>query len=299
MRAVRFDEYGPADRLRVVEAEIPEPGPGQVRVAVRAAGVNPVDWKLRSGDLPHFPVTPPHVPGIELAGVVDAVGRGADFTVGQEVFGWADTGAYAEYALASDLAAKPERLSWTDAAALTAAGETSLRVLRLLAVVPGETLLVHGAGGAVGGVVVQLALARGATVVGTAGERSRDRVRSLGAVPVRYGPGLTERVRAVAPQGIDAALDAAGHGALPALMELRGGADRVLTIADPAAFELGVAFSGEADRDPALLAELADLVLAGELRIAHAASFPLERAREAHELSETGHSGGKIVIEIR
>src|SRR5690606_33868927 len=113
------------------------------------------------------------------------------------------------------------------------------------------------------------------------------------------GPGLTERVRALTQRGIDAALAAAGHGALPALMELRGGADRVLTIADPAAFELGVAFSGEADRDPALLAELADLVLAGELRIAHAASFPLERAREAHELSETGHSGGKIVIEIR
>lgn len=299
MRAVQFHEFGPARNLREADVDLPQPGPGQVRVAVRSAGVNPVDRKIRGGHMAErFPVDLPHILGMELAGIVDAVGEGAAFAIGDEVFGWADTGAYAEYALASSLAVKPADLPWADAATLPVAGETALRVLGLLEVGTGDTVLIHGASGAVGRLAVQLAVARGATVIGTSGTESAGRVRELGAVPVHYGEGLVERVRAAAPQGVDAVIDAAGFGALPDAVELRGGTDRIVTIADPAALELGVAFSGDIDRDPALLAELADQAVSGKLRIDHAASYPLERAAEAHEHIETGHSGGKITLDI-
>ena len=298
MRAMQFNEFGPAGHLRVAEAPVPEPGPGQVRVAVRAAGVNPIDWKIRSGIMTAtHPVDLPHVPGIELAGVVDAVGEGAEFAPGDEVFGWSDSGAYAEYALATVVAAKPAELSWADAAALPVAGETALRGLRVLDVAAGDTLLVNGASGAVGSLAVQFAVARGAVVIGTTGAAGDDHVRSLGAVPVRYGAGLADRVRAAAAK-VDAVFDAAGFGALPDAIELRGGTDRIVTIADPAAFELGIEFSGGGPHESALLADLASQVTAGKLRITRAASHPLDGAAEAHRLSETGHSGGKITLEI-
>jgi NADPH:quinone reductase-like Zn-dependent oxidoreductase len=299
MRAVQFSEFGSAEQLQIVEAPMPEPGPGQVRVAVKAAGVNPLDWKIRRGFMTQIvPVDLPHTPGVEVAGVVDAVGEGAPFAPGDEVFGWSrGSGSYAEYALATVLAAKPAGLSWAAAAALPVAGETALRALNVLGVDTGDTVLINGASGAVGSLAVQFAVARGAIVIGTTGEAGDDYVRSLGAVPIRYGEGLVQRVRAVAPQ-VDAVLDAAGSGVLPDAIELRGGTDRVLTIADPAAIGLGVAFSSEGDESPALLADLAEQAVSGKLRIKLGASFPLEQAAEAQNLSETGHSGGKLTIEV-
>jgi NADPH:quinone reductase-like Zn-dependent oxidoreductase len=299
MRAVQFSEFGSAEQLRIVEAPVPEPGPGQVRVAVKAAGVNALDWKIRRGLMAQlFPVDFPHTPGIEVAGVVDAVGEGAPFAPGDEVFGWSrGSGSYAEYALATVVAAKPAGLSWTAAAALPVAGETALRALNVLGVDAGDTVLIHGASGAVGSLAVQFAVARGAVVIGTTGEGGDDYVRSLGAIPIRYGEGLVERVRSVAPQ-VDAVLDAAGSGVLPDAIELRGGTDRVLTIADPAAIGLGVAFTGESDENSALLADLAEQAVSGKLRVKLGASFPLEQAAAAQDLSETGHAGGKLTIEV-
>lgn len=299
MRAVQFSEFGSAEQLQLVEVPLPEPGAGEVRVAVRAAGVNPIDWKIRRGLMTQImPVEFPHTPGIEVAGVVDAVGEGAPFQPGDEVFGWSrGSGSYAEFALASVLALKPAGLSWAEAAALPVAGETALRALNTLGIAAGDTLLINGASGAVGSLAAQFAVGRGAAVIGTTGEAGEEFVRSLGAAPVRYGEGLVERVRAVADR-VDAVFDAAGYGVLPDAVELRGGTDRVLTIADPAAIGLGIAFTGESDENPALLADLADQAAAGKLRIKLAAGYPLEQAAAAQQLSETGHPGGKITIEI-
>ncbi|MEV0679077.1 NADP-dependent oxidoreductase [Actinosynnema sp. NPDC050436] len=301
MRAIEFAEYGGSDVLRPLDVDLPDPGPGQVRVAVRVAGVNPFDWKLRSGAMVGVvELSLPHRPGLELAGVVDAVGAGAGFAVGDEVFGWALTGSYAEFALASVVAAKPPALTWHDAAALPSAGEAALRGLRLLDVAEGDVLLVHGAAGAVGGSATQLAVARGATVIGTGADRSADTIRSYGGTPVRYGDGLVDRVRAVSPR-VDAVLDAAGKGALPDSVELRGGVDRIVTLADPAAFELGITFSGgePGDQNAGVLAELAELTVTGRLVVRHARSYPLAEAARAQDDSATGHSGGKITLDVR
>ncbi|HET6858856.1 MAG TPA: NADP-dependent oxidoreductase [Streptomyces sp.] len=300
MQAIVFDEFGGPEVLRFTEADEPHAGPGQVRVKVRAAGVNPIDYKIRRGWMEQaFPTPLPAIPGSELAGVVDEVGEGVTgHAVGDEVFGWSDTGAYAEYALASAVARKPAELSWEDAVALPVASETAQRVLDLLGVDEGETLLLHGAAGVVGSVGVQLAVARGVTVVGTASPANHDYLRVLGAIPVAYGDGLAERVRAVAPQGVDAVFDAAGRGALPASIELRGGTtDRIVTIADTAAAELGVTFSaGGTDRSQDQLAEHAQQAAEGGLRLTVADALPLAQAAKAQELSESGHARGKLVL---
>lgn len=301
MRAVQFAEYGDADVLHVVEVPVPTPGPKQVRVAVRRAGLNPMDWKLRTGGMAEqMPLDLPHIPGLEVAGVVDAVGEGADFTEGDEVFGWPDTGSYAEYALAgADVIRKPASLSWEDAAALPVAGETALRVLALLDLKPGETLLIHGASGAVGAVATQIAATRGVTVIGTASKANQDHIRSLGATPLVYGDGLVDRVREAAPNGVDAVFDAAGYGALPDSVTLRGGTDRIVTIADPAAFGMGITFTTGGDRPRAeVLHELADLVVTGPLRLTQGSSYPLAEAAEAQRESQAGHSGGKITLTV-
>ncbi|GHB43035.1 NADPH:quinone reductase [Streptomyces xanthochromogenes] len=300
MEAIVYERFGGVEVLALGQVDKPRPGPGQVRVKVVAAGVNPVDYRIRNGWMRHnFPVTFPAVPGLELAGVVDELGPGVTgFAVGDEVFGHADTGAYAEYALATHVVAKPAGLTWEQAVALPVAGETSERVLEQLELAAGETLLVHGAAGVVGSVGVQLAVARGATVIGTASPDNHAFLRELGATPLAYGPGLVERVREVAPQGIDAVYDAAGKGALPDSIELRGGtAARIVTIADTAAAEHGVPFSGQAMADPVPVFEAhARLAVEGRLRIRHAETFPLAQAPKALELSEGGHTRGKLVI---
>ncbi|MFF4593714.1 NADP-dependent oxidoreductase [Amycolatopsis sp. NPDC001319] len=300
MRAITFAAYGGPDVLQLSDVPLPEPGPGQVRVAVRRAGVNPIDWKIRSGAMAQGSAPKaPQIPGAEFSGVVDAVGDGATVAVGDEVFGWSTTGAYAEYALATAIARKPASLSWEDAAALPVAGETALRVLRLLDVKAGDLLLIHGASGTVGRFATQAAVALGATVIGTAGQRSLDDVKSLGAIPVLYGDGWPERVRDAADRPVDAVFDASGHGVLPESVELRGSKERVVTIADGAAFELGLPFSagGADDQKPEVLEEILEYAGRG-LQIAQGKSYPLEDAAAAQEESQAGHPGGKITIVV-
>ena len=298
MKAVVIDEFGGPGVLHVVDRELPEPGAGQVRVRVRAAGVNGIDGTIRSGAAQQmFPTELPAVLGLEIAGTVDGVGLGVEgLAAGDDVLGFADGGGYAEYALATTVAPKPAELGWTEAAALPVAAETALRVLGLLEVTQGDTLLIHGAAGGVGTVAVQLAVARGAIVIGTASEANHDHLRELGATPVLYGEGLVDRVRAAAPDGVDAVFDAAGRGALPDSIGLRGGTSRIVTIADPAAFGLGIPFSGEAARDAGDLAEVARQAGDGRLRVTVAETYSLEEAPAAHEAVATGHGRGKVVL---
>ncbi|MCK9902635.1 NADPH:quinone reductase [Parafrankia colletiae] len=300
MKAIVYEEYGGPEVLRLAEVEEPHAAPGQVRLKIVAVGVNPIDYQIRRGWLQQvFPVTFPAVPGTEAAGIVDEVGEGVtDISVGDEVLGFTVTGAYAEYALAVDVAPKPAGLGWESAVALPAAAETSHRVLDTLKVTVGETLLVHGAAGVVGSVGVQLAVARGATVIGTASEGNHDYLRSLGVTPVTYGDGLADRVRAAAPQGIDAVYDAAGYNVLEASIELRGGTtDRIVTIADMRAAELGITLStGPSLQFQPALADYARLAADGRLRLRIDRSFPLADAAKAQELSEAGHPRGKLVL---
>jgi NADPH:quinone reductase-like Zn-dependent oxidoreductase len=287
--------------LHETETDLPRPAAGQVRIRVRAAGVNPLDGKIRSGTLEAvFPTPLPSIPGLEVAGVVDALGDGVgSVTVGDPVLGFADTGSYAEYALASTFAVKPDELPWVHAVTLPVAGEAAERVLRLLGVTEGETLLVHGAAGAVGTLAVQLAKARGAHVIGTAGPGNQEYVASLGATPTTYGEGLTERVRALAPNGVDAVFDVAGQGALPDSIDLRGGTDRIVTIADFRAEQFGVTFTaGPQERSAAHLAELAERAAKGDLITTVAATYPLAEAAAAQRASDAGHVRGKLVLTV-
>ncbi|GAB3947883.1 NADP-dependent oxidoreductase [Kribbella albertanoniae] len=302
MQAVVFEEFGGPEVLTVRDVPEPQAGPGQVRVKVRAAGVNPMDHKIRRGFMQGmFDVTFPATPGVEVAGVVDEVGEGADFAVGDEVTGWSASGAYAEYALVGNAARKPEGVSWEQAVGLPVAGETSQRVLDELGVKSGETILIHGAAGAVGSIAVQLAVAAGLTVVGTASPRNHDFLRSIGATPVEYGDGLVDRVRAAAPQGIDAAFDTAGKGGLKESIELIGGLERVITIADFTAGELGVQASAGGTTTPeaaraGLEAHLA-AAAAGTLTVRIADTFGLADAAKAQQVSEDGHPQGKLIIQ--
>jgi len=303
MKAVTFDRFGSAEVLQTTELDIPRPGPGQVRVRIKAVGVNPVEGKIRSGMMEAvFPTALPAVPGSEFAGIVDAVGDGvAQLHAGDEVLGWTVTGAYAEYALADAavLAPKPAGLDWAHAAALPVATDAAERVLDALGVTAGETLLIHGASGAVGTIAVQLAVGRGARVIGTAGPGNQDYVAALGASPLVYGDMLVERVRAIAPEGVDAVFDAAGRGALEDSMTLRGGTGRIVTIADMRAFELGVVFEqGPQRQSAARLAELARQAAAGALVTTVGAVYALDEAVKAQEASDAGHGRGKLVLTV-
>ncbi|MFC8193960.1 NADP-dependent oxidoreductase [Streptomyces sp. NPDC060006] len=300
MKAIVFDEFGGPDVLHEADVEVPQPGPGQVRIRVKAAGLNALDGKKRAGMLEAvYPTTFPAVPGGELAGVVDALGEGvSDVQVGDEVLGWSDTGSYAEYALATSVAPKPADLAWEDAAALPVAGETAERVLEQLEVTAGETVLMHGASGAVGTVAIQLATARGARVIATAGPGNQDYLASLGATPTTYGEGLVERVRALAPDGVDAVFDLAGKGALPDSITLRGGTDRIVTIADFSARQLGITFSqGSREYSTERLAAVAQDAVAGKLTTTVTA-YPLAKAAEAQQASDAGHVRGKLVLTV-
>jgi NADPH:quinone reductase-like Zn-dependent oxidoreductase len=298
VKAIRYSQFGGPEVLELVELPDPHPGPGQIRVAVRAAAVNPVDWKMRrglmGGDLPQ-------TTGREVAGVVDELGEGVTGVApGDRVFGFAaGGGGAAELALLEDYAPIPPSLDFPAAASLPVAVETAARTLDLLGVGAGATVLVNGAAGAVGSSAVQLARARGARVIGTGSPNNHDYLRSLGAEPTTYGEGLEDRVRALAPEGVDAALDAAGGGALPALVELAGGPERVVTIADYiGAQETGVRFSGGMGSERAMhaLMEIGELIESGRFSLPVAQTFPLDRTNQAHELSESGHVRGKLVL---
>ncbi|MEV4944174.1 NADP-dependent oxidoreductase [Streptomyces sp. NPDC053755] len=303
MEAIVYEEFGGPEVLRQASGvAVPEPGAGEVRVKVAAAGVNPLDHKRRRGWVEAFyPTVFPAVPGLEFAGTVDALGEGVGgVDVGDEVFGWTTTGAYAQYALSSLFLPKPAGLTWEQAASLPVAGETAARVLGLLGVRAGETLLLHGAAGVVGSVAVQLAVAAGATVVGTASDANHAYLRGLGAVPVAYGEGLADRIRAAVPDGVDAVFDAAGHDTLPLSVDLMGGRTRrIVTIAAPDAAELGIVFSGVTAPAPEVRAWLthhARLATEGRLSVRLAQTFPLKEAARAQELSESGHARGKLIL---
>jgi NADPH:quinone reductase-like Zn-dependent oxidoreductase len=300
MKAVTFTEYGEPEVLHVAEAEEPHPAGGQVRIAVRAAGVNPIDWKARSGMLREvMPAAFPAIDGREAAGVVDEVGPDVtDVAPGDEVFGFTVGGAAAEYAVLDDYARKPAGLSWEEAAGLPVAVETSVRVFNVLGGVgKGQTIVINGAAGGVGAAAVQLAVARGARVIGTASERNHDFLRSLGAEPTTYGEGLVDRVRALAPDGVDLAFDTAGQGGVPDLIALTGDPAHVATIADFGAAALGVKVTGGADgRAVEALGEAADLIGAGRLHLTVAQAFPFAEAAEAHRVSQDGHVRGKLVL---
>ena len=300
MRAVQFARFGAPEVLDVVEVDPPRPQPGQVRVAVRAAAINPIDWKVRQGlmggELPAFT-------GREVAGVVAELGEGVtDVAVGDAVFGFADGGAgVAEQALVTDYAPIPAGLNFASAAALPVAVETAVRTLDLVGVSDGVTVLVNGAAGAVGSAAVQIAVARGARVIGTASPGNHDYLRALGAEATTYGEGLATRVRELAPGGVDAAIDAAGGGALPDLVALAGGPERVVTIADYAAAQsTGVSFSGGPGTPRALhaLSEIGALIDSGQFTLPVAHTYTMDEIAQAHELSETGHVRGKLVVVI-
>ncbi|WP_316529118.1 NADP-dependent oxidoreductase [Kitasatospora brasiliensis] len=300
MKAVTVTGSGGPEVLRVTEVPDPQPGPGEVRVRVYTAGVQPVDLAIREGFRPPgLAVEPPFVLGNEFAGVVDALGPDADgWRIGDEVLGFRVLGCQADRVTvdAGRLVAKPAGMPWEQAGSLSASGQTAHVALTELGVGPDDTVLVHGAAGGVGTVAVQLARARGATVIGTASGRNHDYLRELGAVPVAYGEGLVERVRAAAPQGVTVAFDAAGRGALEASVELVADRSRIGTVVDyPGAERLGVrGLRGE--RTAGRLAELVELWEAGGLRLEIAESFPMGRVAEAHRLVGAGHVRGEVVL---
>ena len=297
MKAVRFTRFGGPEVLELAELPDPHPGPGEVRIAVRAAGVNASDWKKRRGGMdPELPQTL----GYEAAGVVDELGPGVTgVAVGDRVFGFCPDGAaQAELAVLAAWAPVPDRLELTAAAALPAAVETATRALDQLGVTAGTSVVVNGASGSVGSAAVQLAVARGARVVGTGGPGSQDHLRSLGAVGVTYGEGMVGRVRALAPDGVDLALDVAGSGVLPELISLAGGAGNVLTVADMAgAQQYGVRFSrGDSGRALHALDDVCRLIRAGRFAPPAVTTFALSEVARAHRAGESGQVRGKLVL---
>ncbi|MDX3457399.1 NADP-dependent oxidoreductase [Streptomyces sp. ME02-8801-2C] len=301
MHAARYHEYGGVETLVVEQAPDPHPGPGEIRVRVAAAGVNPVDWKVRSGAARQMlPVDLPAIPGRDAVGVVDEIGEGVQgVSIGDRVFGLGGvTGASAELAVLSAWAQAPA--TWTDeeAAGAGLASVTAMGGLKVLGPLRGRTLLVEGAAGGVGSAAVEIAVARGATVIGTAGERNHGFLTSLGAVPTTYGTGLAERLATLAPNGVDIALDTAASGSLADLVAIVGDPACVSTIADHTnAHRLGVHLAN-AENDSTLLAEAGELGRLGHYTPRIERTYPLEQIAEAHAHAERGHTRGKIVVRI-
>ncbi|MCG6494422.1 NADP-dependent oxidoreductase [Kitasatospora sp. A2-31] len=307
MKAITYRSYGGPDVLEYGDVPEPKLGPDSVLVRVAAASVNPVDWKIQAGYLDGvLDVVFPVIPGWDVAGVVEQVGVGVtEFAPGDEVMGYVREdmvrrGTFAEYVAAPvrTLARKPAALDFAQAAGLPLAGLTAYQALtRALEVKPGETVLVHAAAGGVGSLAVQIAVALGARVIGTASERNHDYLRGLGAEPVAYGDGLADRVRALAPEGVDAVLDLVGGEALQLSPALLAEGGRLASVADGAVLALGgrYVFVRPDAADLTALGELAD---SGRLTVEVAATFPLERTAEAHRLNAAGHTRGKIVVTV-
>jgi NADPH:quinone reductase-like Zn-dependent oxidoreductase len=292
-------EYGPPNVLEWKDVPIPEPAETQIRIKVRVSGVGPTDLKIRRGDLEAvFPLPEPAVLGFESAGVVDAIGSEVSgVAVGDEVAAWLPSlGGYGEDALAAAWTPKPPQVTWNDAGALPASVEAAVGVLRQLEVAEGETLLILGAGGSVGIIATQLAIRQGLTVIGAVGARDEALTRELGATPVRYGSDLLSNVRDVTDR-VDATFDAAGKGELQDAITLTGGSDRVITLADERAAELGVRFSAPTpDRAPDAVDIGMQLLASGELRLRSQQSLPMSAAEEAHRLMEEGHVHHKLLL---
>ncbi|HTZ25374.1 MAG TPA: NADP-dependent oxidoreductase [Streptosporangiaceae bacterium] len=302
-QAVRFDEYGGIDVLRVVEVERPVPGPGQVLVRVKATSINPGEAKIRSGALAQrWPSTFPSGEGSDLAGIVEERGEGVTgFAVGDEVFGWTDNrAAHAELVLAEagHLIPKPVGVSWEGAGSLYVAGATAYAMVRAVSVGQGDTVVISGAAGGVGTIAVQLAKNAGAAVIGLASEPHHGWLSRHGAVPVTYGEGVAGRIRSAAGGQVDAFLDTYGGGYVELALELGVQAERIDTIAD---FEAGAKYGVKTDGNAAgasaeVMSELAGLVDRGLLEIPIANVYPLDKVQDAYRELEHGHTLGKIVL---
>ena len=298
MRALQFTAYGGPQVLTLGDAPVPDAGPGQVRIAVRAASVNPVDWKLLTGVMSGGqPLAGTGYLGFDAAGVVDQVGAGVTgVPAGDEVFGLGQH-TQAEYAVLDSWATKPPSVDWAVAAAAGVAGETSERGLRLLGVQAEDTIFVDGGAGGVGAVAVQMAEARGARVIASASQANQDYLREIGAIPVVYGEGVAGRVQAAAGGRVDAVFDVAGKTPVQELISLVSEPSQVLSIANFAAGQAGARVSGGgADSRPMeALAEAAELLAQNKLVI-KVQTFPFDRAAEAYRISLGGHVRGKLVL---
>jgi len=297
VKAAQFSRFGGPEVLEIVDLPDPHPGVGEIRIKVRAAGVNASDWKKRRGLMDQ---ELPQTLGYEAAGVVDEIGNDVSgVAVGDRVFGASPYGAaQAELAVLSYWAPIPDTLDYARCAAIPAAAETAARSLDQLGVTVGSTVLINGASGSVGSAAVQLAVERGARVIGTASSGMHDTLRSLGAEPVAYGDGMPERVRAIVPSGVDYALDVAGSSVLPELVKLTGAPEHVITVADfLGAQETGVRFSrGDTGRATYALAQVARMAETGRFTIKVGRTFPLAEVAQAHRVSEAGIVRGKLVL---
>lgn len=298
MRALQFTAYGDPEVLEWADAPEPHAGPGQIRVAVRAASVNPIDWKTVAGALAGGePLPGPGYLGYDAAGVVDEVGdQVAGVSVGDEVFG-RGMPTQAEYAVLDSWAVKPPSVDWAVAAAAGVAGETAERGLRLLGVAAGGTLFIDGGAGGVGAVTVQMALARGAKVIASAGQANQDYLREIGATPVRYGEGMAARVEAAAGGKVQAVFDVAGRTPIEDLISLTPEPSQVVSIANFTAGQAGARVSGGGgDSHPMqALAQVAELLAQNKLVI-KVQTFPFDRAADAYRISQGGHVRGKLVL---
>ncbi|MDO8731295.1 MAG: NADP-dependent oxidoreductase [Actinomycetota bacterium] len=298
MRAVVFEEYGDPQVLHVAEVPDTHAGPGQVRIAVKAASVNPVDWKFRAGYMAQMmPVEFPSVIGRDASGVVDEIGEGVTgVNIGDEVFGSAVGGSTAQFAVLVGWGKKPTAWSFAEAAGAGVASSTSVRCLDQLGVEVGKTILIEGAAGGVGSVAAQLAVGRGLKVIGTASEGNHEFLRSLGVIPTTYGEGLAARVAALAPEGVDYVIDTVGSGSIADLVTLVPDPNDVITVADPNPAAVGARRSSNEGDLFAAYAEVAALAEQGKAIIPIQATFGFHDAAKAHELSQTGHVRGKLVI---
>jgi NADPH:quinone reductase-like Zn-dependent oxidoreductase len=302
-QAVRFDQYGGIDVLRVVDVERPVPGPGQVLVRVKATSINPGEAKIRSGAFAQqWPSTFPSGEGSDLAGIVESRGEGVTrFAIGDEVFGWTDNrAAHAELVVAEaeHLVRKPAGVSWEAAGSLYVAGATAYAMVRAVSVSQDDTVVVSGAAGGVGTIAVQLAKNAGATVIGLASEPHHEWLSSHGVITVTYGEGVADRIRSAAGGKVDAFLDTQGGGYVELALELGVRPERIDTIAD---FEAGAKYGVKTDGNAAgasaeVLTDLAGLVDKGLLDIPVTAVYPLEDVQDAYRELEQGHTLGKIVL---
>jgi NADPH:quinone reductase-like Zn-dependent oxidoreductase len=302
-KAVRFDEYGGVDVLQVRDVPRPVPGPGQVLVQVKAAGINPGEAKIREG-LMHsrFPATFPSGQGSDLAGIVAETGPGVTgWTAGNEVIGYTDNRAsQAEYVLveADNLTARPAAVPWPAAGSLFVVGATAYAAVRAVTLTAGDTVVVSGAAGGVGSIAVQLARRAGATVIGLASEPTPAWLAVHGVIGVSYGDGVADRIRQAAPK-VGALIDTAGGDYVElALNDLGVAPSRIDTIVRfDAVAQYGVKAEGNgAGASAAVLAELAGLIADGELDFPVAATFPLDQVREAYTELASGHVHGKIAL---
>jgi NADPH:quinone reductase-like Zn-dependent oxidoreductase len=302
-KAVRFEKYGGIDVLKVVDVDRPVRQAGEVLVQVKAAGINPGEAAIREGWFAElFPATFPSGEGSDFAGVVVEVGSGVDgFAVGDEVIGFTHHRAsHAEFVVAeaTNLTPKPSGVSWEQAGALFIAGTTAYAAVRSVALKKGDTVVVSGAAGGVGSLVVQLAVRAGAKVIGLASTANHEWLTAHGVIPVAYGDGVADRITAAAGRRVDAFIDTFGGGYVELALELGVKADRIDTIIDfAAAATYGVKIEGNANAASAdVLAELAGLIDAGELELVVAKVYPLEQVRDAYRELEQRHTRGKIVL---